>query len=146
MNASGRRSHPSGQAPDIGAPLMICLSEKEWDLANCEELEQLLAPALEHPNVIINMTAVQFMDSSCLHKLIGMHNERVEQRGLFPARLVIASPRTRKLFAIVNLDQLWPIFYTVDEARRDARKSDGSAHWSGRSKMRNVVPEPENSK
>lgn len=101
-------------------PLIVCLGEKEWDLTGCEQLEQMLAPTLQHPNVIIDMTAVEFLDSSCLHKLVGMYNERVTQHGFLPARIVIAAPNIRKLFALVNLDRLWPIFHTLDEARADA--------------------------
>jgi anti-anti-sigma factor len=97
-------------------PLIIRLREEEWDLAVCEHLEQLLVPALEHPNVIIDMTAVRFLDSSCLHKLVHMYGERVTRRGFSPARLVVTSPNVRKLFAILNLDQVWRIFGTVDEA------------------------------
>jgi anti-anti-sigma factor len=110
--------------PIVGRPLIVRLTDEDWDLTLCERLEQLLAPALEQPNVVIDMAAVQFMDSSCLNKLIHMHNERVTKRGFSPVRLVIASPNIRRLFAIANLDRLWPIFETVDEACKHAGISD----------------------
>jgi anti-anti-sigma factor len=103
--------------------LVISLIDEEWDLTNCERLEELLVPALDHPNVVIDMTAVQFMDSSCLHKLVHMYQERVTRGGLSPARFVIPSSNIRRLFAIVNLDQLWAIFETLDEACSDAYTS-----------------------
>lgn len=39
------------------------------------------------PNVVIDMTAVQFMDSSCLRKLVHMYQERATGHGFSPARL-----------------------------------------------------------
>jgi anti-anti-sigma factor len=105
---------------------MICLADEEWDLTNCERLEELLAPALRHSNVVIDMTAVQFMDSSRLHKLVHMYQERVTRNGFSPARLVIPSPSIRRLFAIV-LDQIWTVFGTLDKACGDASLSSDTA-------------------
>lgn len=114
MKEGAPRNSPHANVFD--EPLIIRLREEEWDLAVCEHLEQLLVPALEHPNVIIDMSAVRFLDSSCLHKLVHMYRERVIRRGFSPARLIVTSPNVRKLFTIVNLDQVWRIFGTLDEA------------------------------
>ena len=96
--------------------MVVTLPGDEWDLTARESLAELLAPALEHPNVVIDMTAVQYIDSSCLNVLIHMYHQRVSERGFSAARLVIASPNVRRLFAIVDLDKLWRIYGTLGEA------------------------------
>jgi anti-anti-sigma factor len=107
--------------------LIIRLAGEEWDLSTCEELEELLAPGMEHPTVVIDMTAVRYMDSSSLRKLVQMYQKRVNRAGFSCARLVISSPNIRRLFAIVNLDEIWPIFETLEEACSDASISNDPA-------------------
>jgi anti-anti-sigma factor len=100
----------------ISEPMVVTLSDTEWDLTDRDSLAELLAPALEHPNVVIDMTAVQYIDSSCLNVLIHMYRQRVSERGFSAARLVIASPNVCRLFEIVDLDKLWRIYRTLEEA------------------------------
>jgi anti-anti-sigma factor len=97
-------------------PLVIRLQEPEWDLTTCDKLEEQLTPTLDWPNVIIDMSAVKFLDSSCLRKFFKMYQERVTTRGFEPARLVVNASNIRRLLAIVGFDELWPIFETREEA------------------------------
>lgn len=64
-------------------PHIIRLAEPEWDIASCDLLYRILAPALTQPDVIIDMSAVTYLDSSCLSKLIKLYVERVTKNG-FP--------------------------------------------------------------
>jgi anti-anti-sigma factor len=97
-------------------PLVITLREPEWDLTACDELEKHLAPAFSHPNVVIDMSAVTFIDSSCLRTLALMRQKRVTEGGFGPVRLVIEDSNIRRLFSVVGFDKLWPIFETLKEA------------------------------
>ncbi len=96
--------------------MIVRLRQAEWDLTTCERLAELLAPAFDQPDVVVDMTDVEYIDSTCLQKLVDMHRERVDVRSFAPARLAIPSPNVRKLLSVVKLDQLWPIFETLPEA------------------------------
>lgn len=98
------------------SPLVIYLQGPEWDISVKDKLEDALAPALDHPDVVLDLSAVTFMDSTCLGKLVHMYKERVNKHGFRPARLVIKSPNIQRLFRMVEFDKLWPMFGTLEEA------------------------------
>lgn len=97
-------------------PLVIRLTDDEWDLSKRGKLQFLLSPATERPRVCIDMSAVTFMDASCLGKLANMQRERRRKAGLGPATFVVMYPAVRRLFKLVGFDKVWPIFGTLDEA------------------------------
>jgi anti-anti-sigma regulatory factor len=97
-------------------PLVIRLLDAEWDLTTCDRLEAELLPTLDRPNVIIDMSRVTFLDSSCLRKLFKMHQERVITRGFEPASLIVTASNIRRLLAIVGFDEHWPVFETPEKA------------------------------
>jgi anti-anti-sigma regulatory factor len=101
-------------------PLVIHLRDSDWDLDACERLEQLIAPAFEHPNVVVDMSAVTRMDVACLDKIATMQKAREAHSGLQPARLVVTSPAVRRLFERVKSVHPWPIFGTLDQALQGA--------------------------
>lgn len=125
--AAGRASlmrPPQKDPPMISSPLIVHLRDAEWDISSKDALRDVLAPALEHPSVILDMTAVTFIDSTCLGELVRMYKTRTKEHGFEPARLAIASPRVRHLFGIVEFDRLWPIFETLEEAIAHANEHD----------------------
>jgi anti-anti-sigma regulatory factor len=65
------------------------------------------------------MSAVTFMDATCLGKLANMQRERLGKTGFKPATVVVAYPAVRRLFKLVGFDKAWPIFGTLDEALAD---------------------------
>jgi anti-anti-sigma factor len=92
------------------------LKSPEWDIATCDPFAEIIAPALGHPHVVIDLSAVKYMDSTCLAKLAEMCRERVVKNGYPPSHLVIGEPAISRLFTIAKFDRLWPINSTVDEA------------------------------
>jgi anti-anti-sigma factor len=98
--------------------LIIRLEDDEWDFSACERLEDLLRPAYARPRVVIDMTAVTYLDSSCLQQFVNMNKERVTNRQFAAAHLVIPSANIRRLFAMVGLDKVWPIFEDLSDASR----------------------------
>lgn len=98
-------------------PTILTLAAEEWDIESADALASLLAPAADHRDVIVDLSAVSYIDSTCLGKFVGMRAKR-GARGFEPAKLVIASPRIRRLFAIVKFDEIWPIYATLHEALR----------------------------
>ena len=107
-----------GEAAPGRRPVVITLEEPEWDIDSSEMLGARLAPAAIYPLVIVDLSAVSYMDSTCLGKLVGMRAKRVAN-GFSPAKLVISSPRVRRLFGIVHFDEIWPIFDSLDAALSD---------------------------
>ena len=97
-------------------PLVIQLSEAEWDLSARDTLQFLLAPATNRPRVFIDMSAVTFIDATCLGKLAVLQRERSCKFGLQPAVFVVAYRQVRRLFRLVGFDKLWPVFGTLREA------------------------------
>lgn len=108
-------------------PLIVRLDGSDWDLTASEELERLLLPAFDCADAIVDMSQVEYMDSTCLGKLTRLHHERVTKRGLSPARLVIASAAIQRLFQIVNFDRVWPIYGSLESATNGHGLQNGDA-------------------
>jgi anti-anti-sigma factor len=99
-------------------PLVIRLKDAEWDLSARTKLQFLLAAASDRPRVFIDMSAVTFMDATCLGKLASMQGERF-RNGLRPSTLIVTYPHVRRLFKLVGFDKVWPIFDSLDQALAD---------------------------
>lgn len=104
-------------------PFIVTLGRVEYDLGSSEALQSLLEPAHERTNVIIDLSAVKYLDSASIEKLSRVRRER-ERKGMRPAKLVIGSAQVRRLFEIMKFDRLWPIFFTLDDALREARSRE----------------------
>lgn len=104
-------------------PFIVALGRVEYDLASSEALERLLEPAHERANVILDLSAVKYLDSASIEKLSRVRRDRA-RKGMRPAKLVIASAQVRRLFEILKFDRLWPIFATLDDALREARQPE----------------------
>jgi len=87
----------------------------EFDIYNVDTLAASLSPAHEGRDVIIDMRAVRYMDSTALTVLIRMQKRRVIAN-LQPARFAGLTPNLRRLFSLTRLDVVWPIYATLDEA------------------------------
>lgn len=70
-------------------PMVITIDEPEWDIATCDRLAEIIAPAFGHRHVVIDLSAVEYMDSTCLTKFVEMFAERVMLNGYPPCHLVI---------------------------------------------------------
>jgi anti-anti-sigma factor len=99
--------------------LTLAISEPECDIAFGDTFSQLLEPAYDHPNLILDLTAVEFIDSTCLGKLAKLYGERAV-RGLSAMRLVTHSAQLRRVLSLVNFDKLFSIHATMDDALRSA--------------------------
>lgn len=96
-------------------PLVISLKKPEWDVVFAAELERLLEPSYFHPDVIIDMSKVRFIDSTCLGKLVKMRKER-RTRGFAAERIVLPNENIRRVFALVRFDEIWPLYRNLTEA------------------------------
>lgn len=89
----------------------------DWDIAKRDELEQLLKPVYDSPgNLIVDMKAVTYADSTILAALIVLRNRR-RGKGLPLPSLVIGSRQVHRLLSIAGLDGAFPIYESVEEAK-----------------------------
>lgn len=95
-------------------PLIIVL-EGEWDVYRVDELRRRLEPAYETPNVVLDLSQADYIDSTSLGALVHLRKER-DGRALGLAKIVISSPLVRRIFRIVRLDEAWPTYQTLEEA------------------------------
>ncbi len=102
-------------------PLVIAL-EGDWDVYRVDELRQRLESVYDAPDVILDLSGANYIDSTCLGALVHLRKER-DSRGLDLAKIVIASPMIQRIFHIVRLDEAWPTFLTLDDAAAACRVS-----------------------
>ncbi len=101
----------------MNEPFVIKIEEPEWDISSCDRLGELISPALDHPNVVIDLSAVEYLDSRSLAKFVEMRRKRVLKHGYPPAHLVLkTNAGVSRLFSITGFDQLWPIHGTLEAA------------------------------
>jgi anti-anti-sigma factor len=91
----------------------------ELDLVTSRELDEQLTRARRDRNrVVLDLTAVEFMDTSSLAVIVG-HWKRLQEAG---GSLVLAGARYRytKTLWITGLADRLPMYETVDEALAEA--------------------------
>ncbi len=101
-------------------PLVLNFEQSQWDLSGCEDLAKLLKPTYTHPNVVLDLTPVTYMDASCLRELKKMQAERAK-RGFLPVHLVVASPHIRRVFKLVQFDRVGPLYGRLECALAASR-------------------------
>jgi anti-anti-sigma factor len=101
-------------------PFIFQTDVSEWDIAYSNRLAWRLVATHDAPSVIVDMSNVTYVDSTCLGKLIRMRCERSE-RGFPPALIVLPSQHLRRVFEIVGFDKIWRLFDTLDEAIQVSR-------------------------
>ena len=98
------------------APLIVSL-EGDLDISQRDTLDWTLKPAVFADPVIVDLTNVRYVDSTALTAFVRLRKARIEKR-LQPELYVIPSIHVRKVFEITQLDSLWEIYDSVDEALR----------------------------
>ena len=67
--------------------------------------------------IIVDLTKLQFLDSTGLGALIGAHRRALEKGGKI--RLVVNEGPISRLLNITGLVRVFPVYHTVEDARRD---------------------------
>jgi anti-sigma B factor antagonist len=117
----------AGGLPVVTAPIEI-------DVSNAAEFRQSLLSCANgsHPTLVVDMTETMFCDSTGLHQLVRAHKRAVAAGG--EVRLVIQAAPVLRLFAIMGIDGLFPVFATLADAvageasparHREARPAPG---------------------
>jgi anti-sigma B factor antagonist len=93
----------------------------EVDVANAGRVRdaglKLISDGIKH--LIIDLSPTDYMDSTGLGTLVGLHKRLVESEG----ELIVAGPQPRveRLFEITGLTQVFRIFDDVDAALKEVR-------------------------
>jgi len=92
--------------------------EGEVDVYTAPRLKETLIETIEAgcANVIVDLQQVGFIDSSGLGVLVGGLRRAKERSGAI--RLVCTRDNILKIFRITGLDKVFPIFESLEEARK----------------------------
>ena len=102
---------------DSSTPLIEL--EGEVDVYTAPQLKQQMLSLLESGNneMVIDLTKVEYLDSTALGVLIGGLKRVRERDGNLP--LICPSPRIRRVFEITGLDKIFDIYGSEGEARTE---------------------------
>jgi len=87
-----------------------------------QQIIDLLDGGVRH--VIVNLTAVDYLDSTALGVLIGGLKRLRERNGALD--LICPNPRIRRIFEITGLDKIFDIYATEDEAVEKLKSREGT--------------------
>ena len=105
--------------------LPIIELEGEVDVYTAPQLKQQMISMLEGGarELIVNLTKVDYLDSTALGVLIGGLKRMREREGNMV--LICPSPRIRRVFEITGLDKIFDIYNTEQESLEAMRKETG---------------------
>lgn len=95
-------------------PLIVTLSG-EYDVARQRELRRSLEPVYEHPSLVLDLTGIEYVDSTCLCEFMRMRQARAAA-GIRPACFVVDERRFGRLFRFLGLDEVFPVVHSLEEA------------------------------
>ena len=96
---------------------MVISLAGEWDIYRREELQNRLAPARVERAVVLDLTSAKYITSTLICALILTHRER-QTRGLPRLVLAVKSAFVRRLLAATGLEELLPVYDSVEDAIR----------------------------
>jgi anti-sigma B factor antagonist len=96
--------------------------EGEVDVYTAPQLKQQILSILEGgaKELAVNLTKVEYLDSTALGVLIGGLKRMREKEGNMV--LICPNPRIRRVFEITGLDKIFEIFNTEQEAQSSLEK------------------------
>ena len=95
-------------------PLIVPLNG-HFDIERQRELRETLEPLYDNPYVILDLTGIEYVDSTCLCEFMRMRAARVEA-GVRPVCFVVDERRFGRLFHFLGLDEVFQVVHSLDEA------------------------------
>jgi anti-sigma B factor antagonist len=112
-------------AGDVDGDLAVVTAQGEIDVATAEPLRRALVAAEQKGArfVVVDLTKVDFLDSTGLGVLVGALRRLRETGGdLF---LAVTHPHLLKVMRVTNLDRVFRVLDTVEQARSEAMAAAG---------------------
>jgi anti-anti-sigma factor len=96
--------------------LPVVVTPDEIDASNAAGFRQSLLSCANgsHPTLVVDMSGTEFCDSTGLHQLVRARARATAAGG--EVRLVIQTAAVLRLFAIMGVDRMFPVFATLAEA------------------------------
>jgi anti-anti-sigma factor len=95
-------------------PMVIHLTG-EYDISTSHTLAYALEPSYGAPNVVVDFSGVTYIDSTALSEMIRCRKRRAAL-AFPPKRFAGVNLQVRLILETTNLDKIWPIFDSVQEA------------------------------
>ena len=105
-------------ALETGGALVVSVEENRIDAAVAVRFKDLMRELTDHPaaRVVLDLTQVEFLDSSGLGAVVGAMKQLGRGRKLDLAGL---SPTVDKVFRMTRMDSVFRIYGDVDHALQD---------------------------
>lgn len=102
-------------ALEVGDALIVTVEDRRIDAAVAVRFKDKMLELTEHPaeRIILDLSKVEFLDSSGLGAVVGSMKQLGRQRKLDLAAL---TPTVEKVFRITRMDRVFRIFPTTDAA------------------------------
>ena len=96
----------------MGAVVAVFVGE--YDISHKATFRLELSLLRDEPHLVLDMSAVSYIDSTCVTQLVMLADGR-GRLGLPPAAIVVHSPSVRRLFDILQLGKLFRVESAIDE-------------------------------
>jgi anti-sigma B factor antagonist len=104
--------------PEDGGTNVLFKLRGTLDIATSPTLRAALSEAQEtNKNVVVDLTHIEFLDSTGLGALIGAHRRAAERGGSL--RLIVNEGPIMRLLAITGLIRALPVYHNVGDALGD---------------------------
>lgn len=99
--------------------IMIFRLRGSLDLATSPSVRAALVEGAtgDQHEIVVDLTQIEFIDSTGLGALIGAHRRALEQGG--SVRLVVNDGPIARLLNITGLIRIFPVYHTLDDALSD---------------------------
>jgi anti-anti-sigma factor len=94
-------------------PTVVALTG-EWDIYRRDELRKIFTACYDDADVIFDLSAITYADSTVLSELVEMRKHRLTKD--LPMFAVVPSKMLERVLEITHLNQFWPCFSTLDAA------------------------------
>ena len=101
-------------------PIIITLSG-EFDIERQQELRDLLEPAYTNPYVVLDLTPIAYVDSTCITEFMRMRAARAAA-GIRPVTFVVNDDRFGRLFRFLGLHEIFTVVNSLEDACRPVLK------------------------
>jgi len=100
--------------------------EGEIDVYTAPQLKQQMLDLLDKgaTHIVVNLSEVEYLDSTALGVLIGGLKRLRERNGALD--IICPNPRIRRIFEITGLDKIFDIYSTEEEAIKALRGKEGA--------------------
>ena len=107
---------------ESGGETLVFKLRGSLDLATAPTVRAALTDATEKGNqhLIVDLTQLEFLDSTGLGVLIGAHRRAAERGGSF--RLITSDGQIARLLNITGLIAVFAVYHSIEDARADRNR------------------------